>query len=673
MRILFFYITVVCFLSCRSGNKSGQSEERTSYASLIDTTSYVGIQTCRQCHADKFETFRHTGMGMSFDTAHRKKSSAVFSGHPVVVDRYKNFSYHPFWKNDSLYVTEFRLEGKDTVHLRTEKISFIVGSGQHTNSHMINHNGYLYQAPVTFYTQQGKWDLPPGFEDGFNSRFSRKIELECMSCHNAYPTVVEGSVNKFDAVPSGIDCERCHGPGSAHVREKLAGKIVDVKNVIDYSIVNPAKLPISRQLDVCQRCHIQGNAVLRTGKSYFDFRPGMALSEVMNVFMPVYKGDEDAHIMASHAERMKMSACYKASVNKAEEYNRTHPTLEPYKMAMTCVTCHDPHVSVRRTDPDVFNKACRNCHGAGHSNLIAGSSLDCTAERKIRMASGDNCSGCHMPGGGAIDIPHVRVTDHWIRKPVKSEDVKKIREFIGLACINEPEVEPYVTGQAYISYYEKFVQNPAYLDSAEKYISSDRGHGSHFRDRIRIAFLRDDFLSVIRHAESMKGIMDSLKRKSYTNDDAWTAYRIGESYLATGDQRAALNYFQRAVQLAPFALDFRMKLAALLDDLNSFTEARKQYEFILKEDPSIASAHVNYGFLILRMEKDPEKAMRHYNKALTLDPDNVQAMINTAGIYIFKNDLISAQKVLRKALRTDPRNEQVKTLLARISGAQAAR
>ena len=89
-------------------------------------------------------------------------------------------------------------------------------------------------------------------------------------------------------------------------------------SIIDYSIVNPSKLPIALQMDVCQRCHIQGNAVLNEGKSFSDFRPGMKLSSVMNVFMPVYKGDEDAHIMASHAERLKMSKCFIVSAAKAE-------------------------------------------------------------------------------------------------------------------------------------------------------------------------------------------------------------------------------------------------------------------------------------------------------------------------------------------------------------------
>ncbi|MBK7964483.1 MAG: hypothetical protein IPK10_03695 [Bacteroidetes bacterium] len=86
--------------------------------------------------------------------------------------------------------------------------------------------------------------------------------------------------------------------------------LIDTSKYIDYSIVNPSKLPIDLQFDLCQRCHIQGNVVLNEGKSFFDFKPGMKLSEVMNVFMPVYKDNEEQHIMASHAERLKLSKCF---------------------------------------------------------------------------------------------------------------------------------------------------------------------------------------------------------------------------------------------------------------------------------------------------------------------------------------------------------------------------
>ena len=94
---------------------------------------------------------------------------------------------------------------------------------------------------------------------------------------------VPGSMNRFSKMPTGIQCERCHGPGKLHVEEKLAGIVVDTAKRADYSIVNPRRLPRDLQMDLCQRCHLQGVAVLNEGKTFFDFKPGMRLSEVLNV------------------------------------------------------------------------------------------------------------------------------------------------------------------------------------------------------------------------------------------------------------------------------------------------------------------------------------------------------------------------------------------------------
>src|SRR5688572_18068858 len=248
------------------------------YASLDTNVSYVGMNACKECHVSIHETFIETGMGKSFEVASQSKSAAEFGNTHKIYDKHLDFWYKPYWENDSLKIMEYRLEDNDTVHKRTETVSYIIGSGQHTNSHLMNTNGYVNQMPMTFYTQKGHWDLPPGFENGGNSRFSRLIGLECMSCHNSFPVFTEGSENKYEFIDNGIGCERCHGPGSQHVKDKKEGKIVDVVTGIDYSIVNPAKLPIDLQLDVCQRCHIQGNAILNEGKSFFDFRPGMSLS-----------------------------------------------------------------------------------------------------------------------------------------------------------------------------------------------------------------------------------------------------------------------------------------------------------------------------------------------------------------------------------------------------------
>ena len=678
-RLSFILLTALLFtvsgiFTFCSGPSKGTEEIPVQYASLSDSTTYVGIDACRKCHEDKYQTFIRTGMGSSFDLATHAKSSAKFE-HALVYDRFKDFYYQPAWNGDTLYLHEFRLKGKDTIFQRTEQVSYIVGSGQHTNSHMMNVNGYVSQVPATFYTQKGKWDLPPGFENGFNSRFSRKIELECMSCHNAFPEIVPGSENKYEKIPSGIDCERCHGPGSEHVRLRQSGSVVDVGREIDYSIVNPAKLPIDLQLDVCQRCHIQGNAVLKEGKSFYDFRPGMKLSDVMDVYMPVYKGDESEHIMASHAERMKLSQCFIQSKKKAEAVNPDKSSLFPYQNAMTCVTCHNPHVSVKETDASHFNDACRSCHYSAHEkdeykNEVAHSTLACTGNLAERKKLNDNCVSCHMPKNGTIDIPHVSTTDHYIRKPLKTHEVNKIKEFVTLACINNPLPDRVSRGVAFLNYFEKFETKAAYLlDSAKKYFPDDTPENvkANFRNLIRWSYLKNNFGLVMGYAESMRDVFSLINKKSFSNDDAWTSYRIGEAYLAGDRKDRAINFFQNAVDLAPFNPDFRNKLAQAQFEISRHEDARRNLEFIIKENPRYASAYVSLGYLILSVDHDIRRADSFYDTALSLDPDNEQALLNKAGTLMYLDRKTEAMQMLHRLLQKNPGHVQARKFLKSLT------
>ncbi|RYD77830.1 MAG: pilus assembly protein TadD, partial [Sphingobacteriales bacterium] len=397
-----FFILYICIaaailtfsVQC-SSNK--QEPEKTAentqhqWLNLHDSAKYVGMQTCRQCHEDKYQTFKETGMGQSWGKATMQKSAANFHQNQPIYDKFSDFYYKPFWKDSTLFVTEYRLQGRDTIHSRTEKLDYIVGSGQHTNSHIYNVNGYLYQAPFTYYVQKGQWDMPPGFENGFNTRFNRALGAECLTCHNGYPEFEKKSFNKYYKIPEGIDCERCHGPGSIHVNTKKQGEIVDIKHDTDFTIVNPRKLPYHLQIDVCQRCHLQGNTVLKEGKTFFDFKPGMQLSDVMDVFLPVYENQEQGFMMASHAERLRKSPCFlQTNKHGVESFN--------------CITCHNPHVSVRTTKRQYFIDKCMACHKQPHEK-----------SPQILQTKNQDCISCHMPKSSAVDIPHVTITDHFIR------------------------------------------------------------------------------------------------------------------------------------------------------------------------------------------------------------------------------------------------------------------
>ena len=96
-----------------NGNESVNIESK--YLNHNDSVKYVGMQQCRACHTDIYNSYIETGMGKSFDLATPQKSSADFTKHHVVYDKLKNLYYHPYWKNNAMYILEYRLEGKDTI------------------------------------------------------------------------------------------------------------------------------------------------------------------------------------------------------------------------------------------------------------------------------------------------------------------------------------------------------------------------------------------------------------------------------------------------------------------------------------------------------------------------------------------------------------------------------
>lgn len=625
-----FALLILLFTYCGQQQKNTTTEPE--WLNLKDSVHYVGMQTCRGCHQSVYDSFIQSEMGKSFGIATRQKSAARFDEHAIVYDKYKNFYYKPFWRQDSLFIMEFRLKGRDTVYKRTEHVNYIIGSGQHTNSHVWSEKGYLHQAPITFYIQEGIWDMAPGFEDGANSRWNRILSSECLNCHNMYSDFDFSSENKFLTVAHGIECERCHGPGSLHVQEKTVGKIIDTSKFADRTIVNPKKLSMELQTEVCQRCHLQGISVLKEGKNFFDFRPGMKLSDVMDVFMPRYKGGKEQFIMASHVDRMKQSQCFIQSEK------------------MTCITCHDPHVSVNVTPSATFNATCKNCHTSPEHS--------CKAPIEKRSVNNDNCFECHMPVSKTMDIPHVTIHDHKIQIPVSAKEKEKIQQFIGLECMTDKNPDALRMAQGYLTMYEAYVAKSFLLDSAYGFLNSISATASTGvkKEFIRYYFLKKDYADILPWAKKIT-VTEPL--------DAWTYYRIGEGYFHSNDTKTAEQYFRKAVNKMNHVPDFKNKLAAAMLYNNKIEESRVLFEQVIKENPKYAPAFSNLSYLYL-LKGNVVYAETLINQALALDPDYVEALMNKAAILITQNNKAGAKKIIRQVLQLEPQNSKAKVVLQQL-------
>ena len=116
----------------------------------------------------------------------------------------------------------------------------------------------------------------------------------------------------------------------------------------------------------------------------------MYLNEVMEIqTLPRYTNSDDDFIMASHLkEKYESLKCFIESDG-----------------GMSCLDCHNPHISIKNTNIINYNNSCYSCH-----NQEA-----CTEIKIERLAVNDNCVSCHMKESKTIDIPHVTITDHKIK------------------------------------------------------------------------------------------------------------------------------------------------------------------------------------------------------------------------------------------------------------------
>jgi predicted CXXCH cytochrome family protein len=275
------------------------------------------------------------------------------------------------------------------------EIAFAIGSGSQGRTYLVDHDGYLFQSPISWYAHPGKWDLSPGYEKQFRG-FNRPIVARCVFCHADGATPVEGTINRYRApvVLRPIGCERCHGPGELHVAARKRG---DDLGAVDPTIVNPRHLPTDLREAVCQQCHLQGEAdVVRRGRSLWDYRPGLPLNAFVSIFVRPPES-ADAYKAVSHAEQMQVSECFTASKGK-----------------LGCISCHNPHEEPAPAQRvSYFRKACLSCHGEVDCHLPL-------AQRRTKQRD-DSCIVCHMPRAASSNVVHAAITDHRIlRHPTRT-------------------------------------------------------------------------------------------------------------------------------------------------------------------------------------------------------------------------------------------------------------
>ena len=131
-----------------------------------------------------------------------------------------------FRRGNDLYQSEIEVDplGNVTGH-STYKLEYAIGSGTRGFGYIVKRDGRLVEAPLSFYTKTGKWDLSPGYQNA-EQGFDRFITTECVACHSGRSQPVPNRLRMYLDPPFlelAIGCENCHGPGQQHINS--AGKV----------------------------------------------------------------------------------------------------------------------------------------------------------------------------------------------------------------------------------------------------------------------------------------------------------------------------------------------------------------------------------------------------------------------------------------------------------------
>lgn len=290
--------------------------------------------------------------------------------------------HYKIYQQDGRAWLSFDREGKDALH-GSRELLYYIGSGGRGRTYVFSDSGFFFESPVNWYTQKQAWDMTPAFQDTRTIPLNLPLASSCLTCHVSAPqSPAPGTQNEYREPlisQQGIGCERCHGPGSAHV-EKMA------------AIVNPAKLPPDRRDAVCMQCHLEGNVtVRRPGRELNQFRPGDDLQDYVHYF--VLTGAARDFRAASQFESIYQSKCRLKSGD-----------------SFTCTTCHDPHSSPSPSEKAAYYRTkCLACHGSAFAARHHKNNPDCVS--------------CHMPRIPSSDVAHTQATDHRIlARPAESAE-----------------------------------------------------------------------------------------------------------------------------------------------------------------------------------------------------------------------------------------------------------
>lgn len=338
---------------------------------------YLGSGACKSCHQDIYDRWKKTPMANIVRNPREHPEAIIpdLSKPDPLVTFTKDdiaFVYGSIWKQ-----RYFKKVGDD----------YFVLPAQWDVTHKIWRkyfvkNGTDWWAPL----------YPP-------DNFQRPTGPLCDGCHSVNYDIATKTVAEWN-----VGCERCHGPGSEHV-----------KHPTRETIINPARLDYVHANDTCIQCHSQGQPLHNpiNGK-YYDWPVGFHMGLNLSDFWKLeeHKLGETSFMYfpdgTAHKNRMQGNDFVQSLM---------------YTRGVACFSCHDVHGTANpaqlREPP---SEMCFACHGTKTQNGPHTATIEEHTHHKPG-SPGSQCIACHMPQNQQT-IADVNVHAHTFRFITPAETEK---------------------------------------------------------------------------------------------------------------------------------------------------------------------------------------------------------------------------------------------------------
>jgi hypothetical protein len=289
-----------------------------------------------------------------------------------------------FW-TFRLHAGQLHLGRKERSQVEDCILEYAFGSGHHATTFVSVVDPKIpaiLEHRLTYYTHDDSFDVTPGHKmfpkpPGLTLHgriLTPETALRCFHCHStAISARNDQQIDEETMIPN-VSCERCHGPGRAHVAAARRGAPESELSLP----FGPDRWSASTLLTLCGACHRHPSGA----------KPGRIVPDDTSLarFQPV---------------GIMHSRCFTESGG-----------------AFSCVTCHDPHARVS-SDRASYEAVCLSCHGGGGLLEVPARIAAQPAEKSRRegtlcaVSPRGGCIECHMP---RVDAGQkVLYADHWIR------------------------------------------------------------------------------------------------------------------------------------------------------------------------------------------------------------------------------------------------------------------